>query len=108
MKKGDFLVFLIIAVLSVALFLATFFKDDGKSLLVSVDNKPYKTFSLDEDGKHEIKTKKGINILIIENGTAHFENSDCPDKTCEKMGKISNVGESIVCLPHKVLAEVVE
>ncbi len=108
MKKGDILVFISIALLSVGLFCVSLFGSSGKKVSVSVNNEHYKSYSLNEDGEYKIKTEKGVNILVIKGGKAHFKNSDCPDKTCEKMGKIEKNGESIVCLPNKVIAEVEE
>ena len=35
-----------------------------------------------------------------------MKEADCPDKYCVKQGKIKNVGETIVCLPHKVVVEI--
>ena len=48
----------------------------------------------------------GNNTLIIEDGYAYVTDSDCPDKICEQMGKISKPGETIVCLPHKLVVEI--
>ena len=109
MKKGDILVFISIALLSLGLFCVSLFgSSEGKKVSVSVNNKHYESYSLDEDGVYKIKTEKGVNILVIKGGKAYFKDSNCPDKTCEKMGKIEKAGESIVCLPHKVIAEVEE
>ena len=36
-----------------------------------------------------------------------MEDADCPDRLCVKQGRIKKVGESIVCLPHKVVIEIV-
>lgn len=108
MKKGDIIVFASIIILSVLLFSFSFFGDDGKQVAVTVDNKPYRAYSLDKNGEYEIKTENGKNTLVISDGAAYFKDSDCPDKTCQRMGKISKAGETIVCLPHKVVAEVEE
>jgi hypothetical protein len=35
-----------------------------------------------------------------------MKDADCPDKLCEKTGKISKNGETIVCLPHRVVVEI--
>ena len=32
--------------------------------------------------------------------------ADCPDKICVNTGKISKIGETIVCLPHRVVVEI--
>ncbi|MFR4337598.1 MAG: NusG domain II-containing protein [Lachnospira pectinoschiza] len=33
--------------------------------------------------------------------------ADCPDKLCVKTGMISKTGETIVCLPHRVVVEII-
>jgi hypothetical protein len=32
--------------------------------------------------------------------------ADCPDKLCEKQGKISKNGQSIICLPNKIVIKI--
>jgi len=34
--------------------------------------------------------------------------ADCPDKICVKHTNIKNAGETIICLPHKLVIEIVE
>ena len=36
-----------------------------------------------------------------------MKDANCPDKICEGHQKISYKGETIVCLPHKVVIEIV-
>ena len=106
-KKCDFIVFGTIILLSLLLFIL-FFGKGGRSVTVTVKGETYGKYSLGRNEKVEIKTELGTNTLIIENGEAYFTDSDCPDKTCQKSGKINTEGEAIVCLPHKVIAEVRE
>ena len=47
-----------------------------------------------------------INTLVIENGKADMISADCPDKLCVKQHAISSNGETIVCLPNKVVVEI--
>ncbi len=106
-KKGDFVVFgIIIAVSLVLLF--TLFGSEGKYVAVTLEGETYGEYSLRTDSETLIKTQGGTNTLVIKDGEAKFMHSDCPDKTCEKTGKISHKGETIVCLPHKIIAEVRE
>ena len=52
--------------------------------------------------------KKGCsNILIIEDGAAWLEDADCPDKLCMHQGAIFRDRQTIVCLPHKLVVEVI-
>ena len=62
--------------------------------------------SLAENQTVKIQTGHGTNVLVIENGSAHMEEADCPDGYCKRQGTISRVNETIVCLPHKLVAEV--
>lgn len=107
LKKGDFIVFGVIITVSL-LLLITLFGGNGRHVSVTVDGKAYGEYSLKDDQKIEINTDYGSNTLIIKKGEAHFEDSNCPDKTCQKTGKISSKGQTIVCLPHKLIAEVKE
>lgn len=43
----------------------------------------------------------GVDI-VIESGYAYVSDSDCSDKICVNTGKISRVGQAVVCLPNKV------
>lgn len=41
--------------------------------------------------------------VVVSNGTVRVVDADCPDKICMKRGEISRAGESIVCLPNRVV-----
>ena len=71
-----------------------------------MDGEVYGTYSLAENQTVKIQTGHGTNVLVIENGSAHMEEADCPDGYCKRQGTISRVNETIVCLPHKLVAEV--
>ena len=43
---------------------------------------------------------------MIRDGYASVEYADCPDGICAAHKPISRSGESIVCLPHKVVITV--
>ncbi len=44
--------------------------------------------------------------LHVENGTIRVLESGCPGKDCVRQGTISLDGESIVCLPSRVIISV--
>ncbi|MBR0164903.1 MAG: NusG domain II-containing protein [Lachnospiraceae bacterium] len=48
----------------------------------------------------------GENILVIENGKAYVADADCPDGLCVRQGAIFRDGESIICLPHRIVITV--
>ena len=48
-------------------------------------------------------TYGGTNVLVIEQGRARMESADCPDKVCVHTAPISEVGQTVVCLPRKLV-----
>ena len=108
MKKKDLIlagvVLLIAGILALSLRLPK--TESGNTLKITVDGETYGTYSLAKDQTVKIETDHGTNTLVIENGSAHMEEADCPDGYCKRQGTISRVNETIVCLPHKLVAEV--
>ena len=49
---------------------------------------------------------KETNHLIIKDCKADVTEADCPDQICVDQKAISKEGETIVCLPNKVVVEV--
>ena len=79
---------------------------DGTFVAVSVDGVQTAQYPLSEDRETVITTGKNgeqTNVLVIEDGRAYVRRADCPDKICVGHRPISQVGETIVCLPHKVV-----
>ena len=85
------------------------FRGEGDMVVVTVDGKQYGTYSLTEDVRGEIRTgaeAEELNVLVIKDGQAYVEKATCPDGICAGHKPISREGESIVCLPHKVVITV--
>lgn len=94
----------VVAVAGVCLYL---FRGEGNTVTVSVDGKVIATYSLDEDRVEDIRTgKDGLNRLVIKDGKAWIETASCPDGICAAHKPIHRDGESIVCLPNKVVVTV--
>ena len=86
-----------------------FFRGEGDKVVVTVDGKTFGTYSLATDTKVEIRTGaegEELNVLVIKDGQAYVETATCPDGICAGHKPISREGESIVCLPHKVVITV--
>ena len=49
----------------------------------------------------------GTNKVRIESDGVYMENANCPDKLCVHQGRISKTGQSIICLPNKIIVEIV-
>ena len=80
----------------------------GGSVSVTVDGVEVASLPLDRDQSFVWEGEAGKNTLVIENGAARMESADCPDGLCILQGEIRNTGESIICLPHRLIAAVTE
>ena len=50
--------------------------------------------------------EENYNLLFISDGKASISDADCPDGLCVRSRSISRNGESIICLPHKLVIEI--
>ena len=98
---------LLIAVLIVFVIFKSNLKD-GNYVKITIDNKVKDCYNFNEDGEYTIISGKNTNVLVIKDGTAFIKSADCPDKICVHHPPISKVGETIVCLPHKVVVEIIK
>ena len=80
----------------------------GNQVIVQVNGEDIQTFWQEEEVTYTIKSNNGENILQISGGKVWLMDADCPDKICVNTGKIQYPGQSIICLPHKVVIEIKE
>lgn len=108
-KKGDIILSVGIIVLAVILFFGFFlFKTEGKQVVITVDGEVFGTYSISTDREIEVKTERGVNIVSIYDGKVSVTAADCPDKYCVNHVAVNETGETVVCLPHRMIVEVVE
>lgn len=111
MKKNDFILIGIVLILAGLIWLGFNYLhgDNGERVVITIDGKKYGSYELDKDKRIDITDNKlGYNQVVIENGRVYVSEADCPDKYCMRHKKISNSNEPIVCLPHKLVVEIVE
>lgn len=105
-KKDILLIGGFVIIGAVIFLFAVLSGDGGKTAEIRVDGKVTAAYSLSENRTVEIQGAGGVNLLVIENGEVYMKDADCPDSLCVKQGKISMKGQSIICLPHKVVVEI--
>lgn len=107
MKKNDFKligIFLLIGI--ICAIIVKFVSHDGASVTVTIAGEKYQTYSLSEDATIDIVSDLGTNQLVINNHKASVKEATCPDKLCVHQKSISKTGETIVCLPNKMVVTV--
>lgn len=109
MKKADFILIAAVIVLAgLLLFFLYGLNNAGSYVQIEVDGSIIETLPLDTDITREITTSNGgTNTLVIKDGCAKMTAANCPDGICKNHMKIKRNGESIICLPHKVVVTIV-
>lgn len=64
-----------------------------------------KTVSLEEQGKFTVEGC-GETVFEVTDGKIRVIEPVCPDKICAETGYISRAGQSIICVPEKIIVTV--
>ena len=100
MKRGDLIIILAAVVLGLLLLLLP--AAPGETLTVISDGDTLGTYPLSKD---EVLVIDG-NTVIISGGTVYMAEADCPGGDCLSSKAISRAGESIVCLPNRLILQI--
>lgn len=107
MKKKDALLIGAVLFASAAGFLfLSIAKQDGTKAVITVEGKEVWSGNLSKDAVYTAKSKNGFNVVRIRDGKVSVTEADCPDQICRKHKSVDKTGETIVCLPHKVVVEI--
>lgn len=112
-KKMDIVIIAVLLIISFTPHLI-FFKTSQKGsknnyAIIQVDGKIHKKIDLSKVKKSEkvnLNLPNGKNTLLIKNNSIQMYSANCNDALCVKQGNISKVGQTIICLPHKLIIEI--
>lgn len=109
LRKGDFVLFFFFAAAALLIAAAPLLSpaQTAQRVRVTVQGTEYGVYPLNKDAKIEIDQNGHKNILVIKDKTVHMDYSDCHNQVCVDTGVISRTGETIVCLPNRVVAEII-
>lgn len=96
---------LLLVILVVLVGLTVWFsiaRENGDCAEVYVNGKKYTTLPLNKDAEISLEHL----IIVVSGGKVSVKDADCPDKICERRGAIRKKGESIVCLPNRVVIKI--
>lgn len=107
MRKKD--IILAVVVLIAALGSWIFYQfavpaEDSAKLRITVDGELYGTWDLSQDQTIEIGD---TNCCQIAEGKVTMTESQCPDHLCESQKEIDGRGGTIVCLPNRVVLDII-
>ena len=76
--------------------------------MVTVDGKEMLRRPLVMENSYEIEQEDGAkNVIRVEGGAVFMEAANCRDGLCIRQGKMKNAAKTIVCLPHKLVVQLV-
>ncbi len=103
MKKGDFIIIFAIAMVFILSIVMVFsFSKQGSRVVIKQSGEIVYNQSIHKNATFDI----GTNVVIIEDSEVYIDSADCKNQICVNTGKISKKGESITCLPNKVIVEI--
>ncbi len=109
LKKNDkyFMILSLTAAASLFLWQRYAKPQEGVMAVVERNGEIIGHYSLD-DGQRIVFEEEGYgrNVLMIRDGKAYMEEADCPDKLCVKQKPVEKYGESIICLPHRLVIRI--
>ena len=110
-KNDLILVGVILSLSLIGFFIFKLTMKDGNLVSVSINGDEKYKYSITDNLETDIITgddDENTNTLVIKDGEVYIKSANCPDKICVGHRPISKDGETIVCLPHKIVVSVTE
>ena len=105
MTRNDLILICALIILSLVPLMMTS-GAEKKFAVVKVGGVVVRKLDLSAEEILTVEAGGGKNILEVKNGAVRVVEADCPDKICVRRGAIKNFGETIACVPHKLLIEI--
>ncbi len=107
-KKADIVLFLCLICLGIlSIFVVRQISGNGDSVEITVNGELYGVYPLSLNRSIEISTEYGRNVVVISDNTVQVKESDCPNHDCEDFGKIGTSGQTIICIPNRLVIAIV-
>ncbi|MDO4333477.1 MAG: NusG domain II-containing protein [Eubacteriales bacterium] len=108
MTKADVILIFGVFVLSVLLAAGFFWYGRGTASVVVIEQDGREIMRLPlQENTVRIPCENGYNIVMVTERGVSVKEADCPDRICVRQGEITGGGQSIVCLPHKLVVRLV-
>lgn len=112
MTKGDKVLIgfiVILTLISLGYIKRQAFSDENKFISIQVNGKQVKKIIFDKKvigKKISIESEYGFNLVELGDEKVRVIEADCRDKIDVKQGYISKIGETIICLPNRMVVEI--
>lgn len=104
MRRLDWIPVCLLVLVGLGLLLLP--REVGGTFTVTCDGEVLGTYPLGEDRVIPVETSFGSNVLTVSGGAVSVTEADCPGGDCTHTASVSRAGETIVCLPHRLIVSV--
>lgn len=106
-RKADILLAGVLILIGVAASLwISQFDTSGSRVIIKTDGKVYGSYSISENRTVTVKQGKKTNTVRIHDGEVSVTHASCHNQVCVKHKAIHTTGESIICLPNKMVVQI--
>ena len=107
-KKADIVLLIIILAVGIPLSVLSLTAGTaGDKVQISADGEVYGLYPLNEDRDIEVTKDGHTNHITIKGGQVSMSYSTCRNQVCVNTGAISQAKDAIVCLPNRVVVEII-
>ncbi len=113
MKRMDIVIIVVLLIVSfIPYIMLKNYQSNYKGInyaVISIDGQEKKRVELTKDLDEEFtfKSSYGVNRVVIHDMKIGIVDADCKDEICINEGFIGEDGERIVCLPNRLIIEIV-
>jgi hypothetical protein len=97
---------ILLTVTAGSFFATSHFSSEGRRVMIEVNDIPVYKGNLAEDRKVTIHGAYGDVFIEFKDGKVGVRRAECPNKICVRTGWRSLAGESIICVPNKVVIRI--
>lgn len=76
---------------------------EGAEASIRIEGKNIGRYKLKEDRLLKLRGPLGSTVIEIKNGKIRVIKAPCRDKICMKQGWISRSGDTLICLPNRMM-----
>ena len=109
-KQSTWIILTALVLLAAAgIWIALRFFGGGSTARITLDGREVRRIDLSavaESYEFDVESAEGVNRIRVEPGRLSVISADCPDGVCVAHGALSRSGSPIVCLPHRLVIEI--
>ena len=107
-KKADIILLIVILAVGIPMsVLSLTAGTGGDKVKISTDGQVYGIYPLNEDCEIDVTEDGHTNHITIKDGQVSMSYSTCLNQICVNTGAISETKDAIVCLPNRVVVEII-